>query len=233
MGLLNRFFRVITRPVRAKMHGKVGEIKVNMSLSHSDNACSINNLTIIDNNMKTHQIDHVSIRENGIFCIETKSLIGFVFGDEKSKYWTQTLYTGERHYIYNPIKQNQSHCYHIKQIIGNNYIVNSIIVMSNNNADNISCSNVINLRNLKSYLNSFDNGVRLTASEINEIYQKLENANAHISKSEHIQNIRQTQIEISYNICPRCGGKLVLRKGKNGNFYGCSNYPKCRFTKNI
>ena len=31
--------------------------------------------------------------------------------------------------------------------------------------------------------------------------------------------------------CANCGGKLVLRKGKNGEFYGCSNYPKCRYTK--
>jgi len=30
--------------------------------------------------------------------------------------------------------------------------------------------------------------------------------------------------------CPRCGGKLVFRNGKLGQFYGCSNYPKCRFT---
>jgi len=30
--------------------------------------------------------------------------------------------------------------------------------------------------------------------------------------------------------CPRCGGKLIERKGKFGSFYGCSNYPKCKFT---
>jgi restriction system protein len=32
--------------------------------------------------------------------------------------------------------------------------------------------------------------------------------------------------------CPRCGGDLVEKKGKFGMFFGCSNYPKCRFTKN-
>ncbi|MBT4838825.1 MAG: DNA topoisomerase 3 [Methylococcales bacterium] len=30
--------------------------------------------------------------------------------------------------------------------------------------------------------------------------------------------------------CPKCQQKLVQRKGKNGVFWGCSNYPKCRFT---
>ena len=33
--------------------------------------------------------------------------------------------------------------------------------------------------------------------------------------------------------CPTCGANLVLRKGKYGYFYGCSNYPRCRFVKNI
>ena len=38
---------------------------------------------------------------------------------------------------------------------------------------------------------------------------------------------------INQGICPRCGGQLVLRKGKFGSFYGCSNFPKCKFTRNL
>ena len=30
--------------------------------------------------------------------------------------------------------------------------------------------------------------------------------------------------------CPRCGAALVKRKGKNGEFWGCGAYPKCRTT---
>jgi hypothetical protein len=41
--------------------------------------------------------------------------------------------------------------------------------------------------------------------------------------------LRETAMEK----CPRCGGNLVERGGKFGKFYGCSNYPKCRFTKKI
>lgn len=33
-------------------------------------------------------------------------------------------------------------------------------------------------------------------------------------------------------VCPRCGGSLIERSGKYGKFFGCSNYPKCNFTKN-
>lgn len=33
--------------------------------------------------------------------------------------------------------------------------------------------------------------------------------------------------------CPRCNNELVVRTGKNGQFLGCSNYPNCKYTKNI
>lgn len=32
-------------------------------------------------------------------------------------------------------------------------------------------------------------------------------------------------------VCPLCGGILYLRKGRYGKFYGCGNFPSCRFTK--
>ena len=30
--------------------------------------------------------------------------------------------------------------------------------------------------------------------------------------------------------CPDCGVPMVLRNGKRGEFYGCSNYPNCQKT---
>lgn len=35
--------------------------------------------------------------------------------------------------------------------------------------------------------------------------------------------------DIEVSICPNCGGKLVERVGPFGTFWGCSNYPHCRF----
>ena len=36
-------------------------------------------------------------------------------------------------------------------------------------------------------------------------------------------------------VCPKCGGRLVLRKGPYGEFYGCSNYSKtkCDYKRKI
>ena len=33
--------------------------------------------------------------------------------------------------------------------------------------------------------------------------------------------------------CPDCGGELKNKNGKYGKFLGCSNYPKCKYTRNI
>lgn len=40
-------------------------------------------------------------------------------------------------------------------------------------------------------------------------------------------------VERDVPLCPKCGGELMRRNGKFGLFYGCSNYPECRYTKNI
>lgn len=36
-------------------------------------------------------------------------------------------------------------------------------------------------------------------------------------------------------ICPKCGGKLLVKKGRYGKFYGCENYLRtnCRYTRRI
>ncbi len=33
--------------------------------------------------------------------------------------------------------------------------------------------------------------------------------------------------------CPQCGGELIIKWGKNGEFLGCANYPTCRYTTNF
>lgn len=37
--------------------------------------------------------------------------------------------------------------------------------------------------------------------------------------------------EINKDICPNCGGLLILKHGPYGDFYGCENYPICKYTE--
>ena len=50
-------------------------------------------------------------------------------------------------------------------------------------------------------------------------------------KKYQMYNPIQHDVSVAQGRCPRCGGKLVLRDGKYGDFYGCSNYPRCLYTK--
>jgi DNA topoisomerase-1 len=34
-------------------------------------------------------------------------------------------------------------------------------------------------------------------------------------------------------VCDKCGGKMVIKLGKKGEFLACSNYPECKNTKNF
>lgn len=49
-------------------------------------------------------------------------------------------------------------------------------------------------------------------------------------KKEPIQTDTAAPDPTSDNLCPRCGGRLIVRTGKYGPFWGCSNFPKCRYT---
>ena len=44
-------------------------------------------------------------------------------------------------------------------------------------------------------------------------------------------NKKIASIKTDGGICPKCGGKLIMRDGKYGSFIGCSNFPKCRYTQ--
>ena len=58
----------------------------------------------------------------------------------------------------------------------------------------------------------------------------------HREHVEHVKNIVKEKEQ--KNLCPKCGSALVLRVSKKGvyagnKFYGCSNYPKCKYTTQI
>lgn len=39
--------------------------------------------------------------------------------------------------------------------------------------------------------------------------------------------------KVMNDVCPKCGGQLIPKKGKYGAFIGCGNYPECRYTMKV
>ena len=46
-------------------------------------------------------------------------------------------------------------------------------------------------------------------------------------------NMEKIEPEKTGEKCPECGGDLVYRTGRFGKFISCSNFPKCRYTRQI
>lgn len=215
--------------------GVIGEYIIRLSLGKNipGEKYVINDLTLEDSNGKTSQIDHILISRNGVFVIETKNYSGMIFGDESKIYWTQVLKYGKvKNQFYNPVKQNATHIYRLKEITGTTLPLISVVVFIQGNTSNVFSPKVFTIAEMNKYIDElrlFD----LTTEQMEELYNKLLyiKNNRTVSKQEHISNIYNTMHETNQGICPRCGGKLVRRNGKYGDFWGCSNYPKCRFIK--
>ena len=54
------------------------------------------------------------------------------------------------------------------------------------------------------------------------------------ARTEHKEQVKTYTAQLSQQrqakVCPYCHVNLVLRNGKFGEFYGCPNYPKCKYT---
>lgn len=220
-----------------RIKGFFGEKSVSFFLSRlNENKYMVINDIMLQVGSKTTQIDHVVVSSYGVFVIETKNYKGKIIGNEFDEYWKQKNYKPEKS-MYNPIRQNYGHIQALKKILGDFPDVNYIpIVVFTINADLKvkSKTDVIYTINLLKTIKKY-NKQTLRDSVKKQIYSKLislsidgkENRKAHIAQ---IQNqLIDNKNKISNDICPRCGGKLVVRKSKYGEFKGCSNYPKCRF----
>jgi len=71
-------------------------------------------------NLNATQLDHVIISNYGIFCIETKSYKGWIFGNANDKYWTQVIYKHKEKF-YNPLRQNYVHTKAVEDLIKSKY----------------------------------------------------------------------------------------------------------------
>lgn len=192
-----------------------------------------------ENNGYTTQIDHVVVSPYGVFVIETKGYKGWIMGGENSEYWTQVIYKFKAQF-YNPIKQNDGHVRFLRHILHESTTIPIIpIVVFNNEAElkvNVQHHIVVNRCYLTDAIMHYRNIV-MNEDTRQRIIKTLNNYLVYADnekKAQHIENIymceSRTNRLLNNGVCPECGGHLVERKGRYGRFYGCSNYPKCRYT---
>lgn len=158
----------------------------------------LRNVYVPKDNGETSEIDVLFITQKGIFVIESKNYSGWIFGDEKAAYWTATLPNGSKNRFFNPIKQNNTHIKWLRQYLGDDIPLYSIVAFS----ERCELKNVM--------VQSFDKYVikrkqiyatvrriweynedKLDESRVEEIYKMLE-ALTHVDeavKKAHVENI--------------------------------------------
>ena len=90
--------------------GETGEWAIEYALKKAlpDNIYILRNLYIPYRSIVT-EIDLILLHETGIYVFESKNYSGWIFGNEKHQYWTQSLKGGRKFKFYNPIFQNRTH----------------------------------------------------------------------------------------------------------------------------
>ena len=236
-----------------RQKGKRGELRIHDILMRLPDEYYVMDDVMLKTTNGTTQIDHIVVSKYGVFAIETKNYRGDIYGNDNSQEWKQIIVTKvtypkkpwktytyvTKNQLYNPVKQAVGHMYKIKENLKEwPYLKVIPIVVFTRNADisRVSSQNhVIHdnalLSTIQSYQTSFikDTDVKVVVERISS-----KNIRESIDKKTHVRNVKEakyrTDLKIASGICPQCGGRLVQRNGKYGSFYGCSNYPKCKFT---
>ena len=248
LGLLIVFIIILFEPImvyiikkdKATIKGNSGEKYVAKELSRLNQKeyIVLNDLLLVDEEGYTTQIDHVVVSIFGIFVVETKNYKGWITGNYNYEYWTQNIY-GNKYKLYNPIKQNLSHIIALKKYLKlpTNFFI-SIIAFSNHANLKTNAKNVVYISQVKKVIQQYQEK-KLSLNEMQKITELITNINITNSKTKNIHTtkikniIRNKNILEQQGLCPKCGHELILREGRYGIFWGCSNYLNCNYTKHL
>lgn len=212
-------------------------VRNQLKMLSPENYRVFNNI-MIKRDKGTSQIDHLVISPQGIFVIETKNYKGWIHGNEDSEYWTQTIYRSKAKFR-NPIKQNWGHIYALKEALPEYQHISyySVIVFAGNaKLKNLHTkSQVIYPDQLSETLKSYNGPPQLTNQDMEKIFDSLSESSITDKelKDQHIKRIRWNVkirgMKENILMCPKCDGRLTKRNGRYGEFYGCENFPRCRY----
>ena len=228
-------FALLSTIFYKKLSGFMGELLVKTELNKlpKDKYVVFNDI-LIKSSKGTHQIDHIVISKFGIFVVEMKNYDGLITGDEYKDKWTQHL--GRKKYCFNnPIHQNYGHIKALQEVLNleeSNFV--SIVCISNRAKVRVKSKNVVQLDYINDFIKSFEKEiVKTNLVETKELLE-AKNIKDKSARKVHVKkiksNMKDKEIKEKNMICPKCGNKLIERSGKYGEFIGCSNYPKCKYT---
>lgn len=238
--------------------GNIGELRTALYLHKlsADTYTVFNDVIVADSEGRTAQIDHIVVSRYGIFVVETKCYKGWIFGNEKSRTWTQSLWTGrrwyatsEKHKFQNPIRQNWRHIYVLAERLRLPRKVFFNVVVFSGDAEFKTEMPYCVMReyDVAGYIESHSTPI-LSDAAVNNAYDSicrfaLHSESAHEeAKAHHVQMLNEYHNGDRWGInsentplCPKCGARMRkrYRRSDSAPFYGCARYPVCKGTMNI
>ena len=236
------------RSTWAERIGENGERTVSSYLAdlECDDYQIFNDLLLRDGNYTT-QIDHIILSRYGVFVIETKNVHGKVYGSGNAEFWKQYLPdwgykrygTTQEHQLRNPLWQNAGHIKSLRRLVFDNDIpIHGIVVFPYETDLYVTADQpVLKMWQVVPYIKQYRDKV-LSADQLGFYRRRLLEviSTTESDRQQHLNNVNRNKerrdAAVASGKCPRCGGTLVLRTGKYGQFYGCSNYPRCNYILN-
>lgn len=145
------------------------------------------------------ELDIIMISSKGIIVVENKNYSGWIFGDEQSKNWCETL-KGKKYFFYNPIKQNRSHIKNLEKLLqlGDENYTSLITFNGNANLKKIKVESknifVVHYNQIKGFIKNINNREDYFDKEkIEEIYNILLPGTqlSEEEKKQHVERIKK------------------------------------------
>jgi len=189
----------------------------------------------------TSEVDVLLLHERGLFVLESKNYDGWIFGSEGQAQWTQSLPGGRKERFYSPVLQNRAHVRALAARLAlpesafRSYIVFSerceLKKVPDDTPEFAICHRQNLLKVLRRDLESRD--AIFGAEELARLRAELDalaQASTAEAREAHVEEAKRVK---AGEVCPRCGGELVRRSGRYGEFMGCANYPRCKYTRKL
>lgn len=222
--------------------GSWGEKCIATLLKNRTEGTSIFQNVYIPTEDGTTELDLVMTHVTGIYVFESKAYGGTIYGKLDHMTWIQYI-GGQKNTFYNPIRQNKNHCIHLSQAlkIPLEKVVSFIVFENRTDLSKLPqaigndftvCKRNKLIQYLKETLKA-RNAV-FSNEELSVICNTLKQwCKSDIDPNIQGQHIEYVKTKMFSEICPICGKTLVERKGKYGNFIGCSGYPSCKYTREL
>lgn len=229
---------------QARAFGHFGERRVRILLEGLDpQEYRVFHDLMLESRDGTTQIDHVVVSRFGVFVLETKNYSGTIYGGENAAQWTKCNH-GRKYPFQNPLRQNYGHVQALRAALGNlgEVPMFPLVVFMRTATLKVDVPPGLVVMTSELVQTVMTKATPMMSPQTrDEISRRIEAANITdpVRRKAHVASVkrrvaakeREKAAAIKEGGCPWCGGKLMLRPGKYGAFWGCSNYRTkgCKF----